>query len=112
MRCCRKEKKMCALLAEQLAKTITLAFMLGISRRHPMGLIDDDQIPVLGLPDARQDLFTLCQVHRGNDLVMIVPEIDSVLHTQVASAQDAERLLKPVVQLSLPLESEICRAND
>ena len=108
----RQQKKVGGLLAEQFAEAIPLALVLGVPRRHAMGLVHDYQVPVIRLPDTGQDLLPLRQVHRRDDLGLVVPEVDAVLDAEIAAAQDVEGLLETIGQFTLPLEGEVGRADD
>ena len=75
-----------------------------------MGLIDDDQIPVL-LPDALADFVLLGVVQRGDDLGAPLPGIDKLLLVN-GGKDDVERLAEPALHFVLPLDRQRRRAQD
>ena len=76
-----------------------------------MGLVDDDQVPV-DLPQAGQDVVALGQVERRDDLAVLQPLVDAELVADVAALEDQELLVELLLQLALPLEGEVGRADD
>ena len=108
----REQQIVGGLFAEQFAQAIPLALVLRIPRRHAVRLVHDDQIPVVGLADARQDFLALGQIHRSDELRLLIPHVDAILNAQIGPAQDVERFLEAVGHFALPLEGEVCRADD
>ncbi|MBF8306153.1 MAG: hypothetical protein HW398_1341, partial [Acidobacteria bacterium] len=99
-------------LTQQFAEAVALAFVLGVARGHAVRFVHDHQVPVIGLAHTRQNLVALGQVHRGDELRFVVPEIHAVLHPQIAAAQDVEALLEFVGHFALPLEGEVGRTHN
>lgn len=58
-----------------------------------MRLVDDDKIP-MDLPQARQNIVTLGQVKRGDDLGSFEELVYPVLLAQIATFDDLKLLLE------------------
>ena len=98
-------------VAQQLAQLVALALVRLVARRHAVGLVHDDKVPVR-LPQARQHVVPLRQVQRRDHPRVLHPLVDAELLAQVAPLQDLERLVELLLQLALPLEREVRRDHD
>ena len=98
-------------IPQQLAQLVALALVRLVARRHPMGLVHDDQIPV-HLSQAGQDLLALRQIQRRHHLRLLHPLVHAELRSQLAPLQHDERLVELLLQLALPLEREVRRRDD
>jgi hypothetical protein len=111
MRRTRKQQKVARFVAQQLAQLVALALVLGIARRHAVGFVHDHQIPVLRLPDARKHVVQLGQVHRGDDLVVLVPDVDGIGLPQARTGDEFEIFSEAVLHLAPPLKGQIGRTH-
>src|SRR5262249_28733034 len=106
-----QQQQMVRDVAQQLAKFVTQAFVGLIDCRHAMRFIHDDEIPV-DLPKSRQDFLPLGEVKRGDDTVALQPLVYTELVTDVLALKDEEFRVKLLLELALPLESQICGTDD
>jgi hypothetical protein len=74
-------------------------------------LINDDEVPV-DLPQAGQHVVALRQVQRGDDLGSFEELVDPILLAQITAFDDLEFLVEFLLQLALPLEGKVGRADD
>ena len=98
-------------VAQQLAQPVAQALVRFVAGRHAVSLVNDDEIP-LDLAQPGQDLVALSQVERGNDLLLLYPLVDTELIAQVAALKHQELLVELLLELPLPLESEVGRRDD
>lgn len=75
-----------------------------------MRFIDDHQVPRY-LSKAGKNLGAFGKVQRRDDLLLLQPLVDAELVANVAALQDKELLVEFLLQLSLPLERQVRRAN-
>ena len=66
----------------------------------------------MDLPQAGQDVVALGQVERGDDLLLLQPLVDPELVADVLALHHQELLVELLLQLALPLEGEVGRADD
>ena len=98
-------------IAQQFAQLVPHALVRLVAGGHAVRLVDDHEIPV-HLAQPRQDVLTLGQVERRDDLLLLHPLIDAELVAQIAALQYQELLVELLYELALPLESEVGRRND
>ena len=56
--------------------------------------------------------MAFCEIQGSDDLLLLDPLVDTELVTDVAALENEEFFVKFLVELALPLESEVCRADD
>ena len=76
-----------------------------------MRLVHDHQIPA-DLPEPRQDFVPFGQIEGGDDLLLLQPLVDAELIADVAPFENEKLLVKFLLELPLPLEGQVGRAND
>ena len=78
---------------------------------HPVGLVDDHQVPV-DLFQPGEDVLTLGQVQGCNDLGALQPLVHSELIVDVGPSHYDELLVELLQEFPLPLESQVSWADD
>ena len=76
-----------------------------------MRLVHDDQIP-MDLAQSGEDLLSLGQVEGGDDPVLLNPLIHAELVADVLTLEHEELRVELLLELALPLEGEVGRADD
>ena len=77
----------------------------------PVRFVHNDQVPV-NLPKARQDIFTLGQIERSDNLLLFQPLVHAELVADIAALHHEEFLVELFFKFPLPLKREIRRADD
>ena len=98
-------------VAQQLAQAVAQALVRFVGGRHPVCLVDDDQIPV-HLAQTWQNVGALGQVERRDHPIPLEPLVDAELLPKVLSLHDQERGVVLFLELTLPLEGEVRGADD
>ena len=98
-------------VAQQLAQLVAQALVRLVRGRHAVRLVHDDEIPV-DLAQPGQDVLALGEVERGDDAVALQPLVHAELVADVLALEDEELRVELLLQLALPLEGEVRRADD
>ena len=98
-------------VAQALTELVPEALLVLGARRHAVGLVHNDEIPV-ALPEAREDLLSLGEIERRQDMAMLLPRIDPVLHAKVRASEHHELFVELLPKLALPLEGQVRRRHD
>ncbi len=98
-------------VAQQLAQLVAQALVRLVGGRHAVRLVHDHEIPV-DLAQPGQDVGALRQVERRDDPVALQPLVHAELVADVLALEDQELLVELLLQLALPLEGEVGRADD
>ena len=98
-------------VAQQFAEGVAGGLARRRRPRHAVRLVDDDEIP-MDLPQAGQNIVALGEVERGDDLRSFEELVDPELLAEIAALDDLELLVELLLQLALPLEGEVGRADD
>src|SRR5713226_1358994 len=102
---------MVGVISQKLAERVARCLPSGWRPRHPVSLIDNDEVP-LDLPQTRQNCFPLREIERRNDLAVFEPLVDSELLANITALQNDELLVKLLLKFALPLEREVCRTQN
>jgi hypothetical protein len=98
-------------VAQQLAQLVAQALVRLVGGRHAVRLVHDHEIPV-DLAKPGEDLGALCEVQRGDDPAALEPLVHTELVADVLAFEDQELGIELLLQLALPLEGEVCGADD
>ena len=98
-------------VAEPFPQFVALALVRLVPRGHAVRFVHDDQVPV-DLAQARQHVGPLGEVERGDDLRLLQPLVHAELVAEVAALEDQESFVELFLQLALPLEGQVGRADD
>jgi Helicase conserved C-terminal domain len=97
VRCCRHKKIVIGHSRKRLAQLVGQCFFVSAVSRHFMGFIDDDKIPMT----AQERLFCIFYAgdprNRGNDLVLVLPRIRSIIRPQNVASDDLKSFAKLVL---------------
>ncbi len=107
----RQKQQVVRGVAQEFAQLVAQALVACVGRRHAVRFVNDDQVPT-DLPQARQDLLPLGEIERRDDPLLLEPLVDSELISDVVTLEDEELFVELLLQLALPLKSEVGRARD
>ena len=96
---------------KHLPEPIALGLVLGVPSAHPMGLVNEDQIP-LRTAKTFDNLGALGPVQGRDDLVLVLPRVGAIRALEIDAAKDVESLAESIFHLSLPLEHEVGGGDD
>ena len=88
-----QEQDVVGAVAKDLAQGIAGSLARGRRPGHPMGFIDDDEVPS-HLLEASDDGVALGEIERGDDLTVLKPPVDAVLLADVAASEHDEFLVE------------------
>ena len=111
VRGCRQQEHVVRDIAKQFSELVAQALVGLVRSRHPVRLIHDDQIP-MDLTQPGEDLLALGQVEGGDDSVLLDPLVHAELVADVLTFEHEELRVELLLELALPLEGEVGRADD
>ena len=101
-----QQKHVIGTVTQQLPQPVALALVGLVACRHTVRLINDHQIPA-HLRQSGQDLGTLGQVERGDDLLLLQPLVDPELVADVAALEHDKLLVELFLEFPLPLKRQV-----
>ena len=107
----RHEQDVVGAVPELFPQAVAEALVGLVTGGHPVGLVDDHQVPV-DLLQAGEDVLPLGQVQGGDDLRPFQPLVHSELVVDVAALHDGELLVELLPEFPLPLEGQVGGADD
>lgn len=111
MRGCGHQQQVVGGPPEELSERVSRGLAGRWSPRHSVRLIYDGKVP-MDLSKARKDVLALCQVQRGKYVLVLQPLIDAKLVPDSVPLQNDELFIKFLFQFALPLEGQVCWADD